>query len=137
MANVLERLVAKGRRVQHVRDQREVAFGLADLSTHAELHHRIVKKGAIKTLIHLLTSSRDVEAQRFSSLAIANTSCDEMHRVEIAQQENSLEVLSNYVKNDEADLAARQYCAMALGNLAADPDNHSCIAAVGGIESMV
>ena len=30
MANVLEGLVAKGRRVNHIREQREVAFGLAD-----------------------------------------------------------------------------------------------------------
>jgi len=31
---VLEALVAKGRRAKRPREQKEVAFGLADLSTH-------------------------------------------------------------------------------------------------------
>lgn len=137
MSNVLERLVAKGRRIHHARDQREVAFGLADLSTHEELHHRIVRKGGVKTLIHLLTTSRDVEAQRFSALALANTSCAELHRVEIALQENSLMHLTEYIRNEEADIVGRQYCAMALGNLAADPENHSNIAMIGGIEALM
>jgi hypothetical protein len=137
MANVLERLVAKGRRVHNAKDQREVAFGLADLSTHEELHHRIVQKGGIKTLIHLLTESRDVETQRFSALALANTSCADIHRIDIALQENSLMHLTEFIRNDEADLVGRQYCAMALGNLAADPENHPNIAMVGGIEAIV
>ena len=37
-----------------------------------ELHERIVKKGGIKSLLRLLTSSQDAEAQRFSALAMAN-----------------------------------------------------------------
>ena len=34
MAKVLEALIAKGRRVKRPREQKEVAFGLCDLSTH-------------------------------------------------------------------------------------------------------
>ena len=34
MAKVLESLIARGRRVRRPREQREVAFGLADLLTH-------------------------------------------------------------------------------------------------------
>ena len=47
MAKVLEALIAKGRRVRRPREQKEVAFGLCDLSTHEELHERIVKKGGV------------------------------------------------------------------------------------------
>ena len=72
MAKVLEALIAKGRRVRRPREQKEVAFGLCDLSTHEELHERIVKKGGIKSLVNLLAGSQDNEAQRFSALAIGN-----------------------------------------------------------------
>ena len=41
MAKVLEALIAKGRRVRRPREQKEVAFGICDLSTHPELHERI------------------------------------------------------------------------------------------------
>jgi hypothetical protein len=37
MAKVLESLIAKGRRARRPREQKEVAFGLADLSTHGKL----------------------------------------------------------------------------------------------------
>lgn len=37
MSKVLEALVARGRRVRRAREQREVAFGLADLSTKRPL----------------------------------------------------------------------------------------------------
>jgi hypothetical protein len=36
MAKVLEALIAKGRRTKRPPEQKEVAFGLADLSTHGE-----------------------------------------------------------------------------------------------------
>ncbi len=36
MAKVLEALIAKGRRAKRPREQKEIAFGLADLSTHRE-----------------------------------------------------------------------------------------------------
>ena len=137
MAKVLEGLIARGRRVHHAREQRDVAFGLADLSTHGELHDRIVTKGGIKTLVHLLTTSQDVEAQRFSALAIANTSCAEEHRVQVANLDNSLMHMTNYINSEEFDLMTRQYCAMALGNLAADPENHENIVKLGGVVALI
>ena len=57
MAKVLEALIAKGRRVRRPREQKEVAFGLCDLSAHTELHERIVEKGGIKSLVNLLAGS--------------------------------------------------------------------------------
>ena len=36
MAKVLEALIAKGRRSKRPQEQKEIAFGLADLSTHGE-----------------------------------------------------------------------------------------------------
>lgn len=36
MAKVLESLIAKGRRARRPPEQKEVAFGLADLSTHGK-----------------------------------------------------------------------------------------------------
>ena len=72
MAKVLEALIAKGRRVRRAAEQKEVAFGLADLSTHNELLERMVHKGAVKSLLLLLTKSQDKDAQRFAALALAN-----------------------------------------------------------------
>lgn len=54
MAKLLEALIARGRRVRRPREQREVAFGLAELSTHPEIHVKFLKKGGLKTLLHLL-----------------------------------------------------------------------------------
>jgi len=39
MAKVLESLIAKGRRARRPPEQKEVAFGLADLSTHGMLNN--------------------------------------------------------------------------------------------------
>lgn len=33
-------------------------------------------------------------------------------------------MLIDYMKNTEGDIVAKQYCAMTLGNLAAEPENH-------------
>jgi hypothetical protein len=93
MAKVLEALIAKGRRVRRPREQKEVAFGIADLSTHEELHERIVKKGGIKSLINLMTKSSDAEAQRFSALAIANCASAVFNRLTIVQ-DDALQVMS-------------------------------------------
>ncbi len=38
MAKQLESLIAKGRRAKRPPEQKEVAFGLADLSTYGNLH---------------------------------------------------------------------------------------------------
>ena len=123
MAKVLEALIAKGRRAKRPREQKEVAFGLADLSTHEELHERIVKKGGVKSLIYLIENSPDNEAQRFAALALANCGSAVYNRVPIANAK-AIPSLIRYIKDDDADLIARQYCAMALGNLAAEPENH-------------
>ena len=99
MAKVLEALIAKGRRVRRPREQKEVAFGLADLSTHEELHERIVKKGGSKSLIQLLTKSSDAEAQRFSALALANIASAVFNRVTMVQDDVLQNVIS-YINNE-------------------------------------
>ena len=38
--------------------------------------------------------------------------------------EGAIVVLTDYMKNRDNDIIGRQYCSMALGNLAAEPDNH-------------
>ena len=38
--------------------------------------------------------------------------------------EGTLEPLISYIKDEDSDLIGRQYCAMCLGNLAAEPENH-------------
>ncbi|KAJ1402223.1 hypothetical protein B484DRAFT_405473, partial [Ochromonadaceae sp. CCMP2298] len=72
MAKVLESLIAKGRRARRPPEQKEIAFGLADISTHEELLERLVQKGGVKSLLILLTKSIDADAQRFSALALGN-----------------------------------------------------------------
>ena len=37
----------------------------------------------------------------------------------------------------DSDLIGRQYCAMALGNLAAEPENHEDIVKLEGISALV
>lgn len=136
MAKVLEALIAKGRRVRRPREQKEVAFGLADLSTHEELHDRIVKKGGIRSLLQLLRRSQDAEAQRFSALCIANCASAVFTRVQIVE-DGVLEPMINFIQDDDADMIVRQYNAMGLGNLAAEPDNHDEIVKLDGITALV
>ena len=114
----------------------QVAFGLADLSTHEELHERIVKKGGCKSLIQLLTKSSDNEAQRFSALALANVASAVFNRISMVQ-DDVLQHLIAYITNEDSDFMGRQYCAMALGNLAAEPENHEDIVKLEGITSLV
>ena len=59
MAKVLEALIARGRRVRRPREQREVAFGLADMSTHPDVHVKMVQKGAVRSLMTLLEKAQD------------------------------------------------------------------------------
>ena len=123
MAKVLESLIAKGRRVRRPPEQKEVAFGLADLSTHEELLERMVQKGGVKSLLMLLTKSSDADAQRFSALALANAASAPFNRVRIAT-EGTVPILIDYIKDKDNDIVGRQYCAMCLGNIAAEPENH-------------
>lgn len=136
MAKVLEALIAKGRRVKRPREQKEVAFGLADLSTHEELHDRIVKKGGIRSLLELLQRCQDVEAQRFSVLCIANCASAVFTRLQIVEH-GVLEPIIHFIRDDDADIIVRQYAAMTLGNLAAEPDNHDEIIKLDGIDALV
>lgn len=136
MAKVLEALIAKGRRVKRPREQKEVAFGLADLSTHEELHDRIVNKGGIRSLLELLQQCQDVEARRFSVLCIANCASAVFTRLQIVEH-GVLELIIHFIRDDDADIIVRQYAAMALGNLAAEPDNHDEIIKLDGIDALV
>lgn len=86
MAKVLETLIAKGRRVKRPKDQREVAFGLADLSTHGELHLKIVQKGGVSALVKLLEGSEDLEAQRFAAVALGNICSTPTTRLPVAEE---------------------------------------------------
>lgn len=70
---LIEALIAKARRVKRTRDVREVSFGLADLSTKAQLHERMVEKGAVRSLLKLVQCQTH-EAQRFATLALGNIS---------------------------------------------------------------
>ena len=38
--------------------------------------------------------------------------------------EGSIQVLIDFIKDEDNDIIGRQYCGMALGNLAAEPENH-------------
>ena len=51
--------------------------------------------------------------------------------------EGSIPVLVAYIKNADADIVGKQYCAMALGNLAAEPENHMEILKSSGIEALI
>lgn len=136
MAKVLESLIAKGRRARRPAEQKEVAFGLADLSTHEELLERLVQKGGIKSLLLLLTKSTDNDAQRFAALALANSASAAFNRIRIAS-EGTIPIIVDYMKDNEHDIIARQYCSMALGNLAAEPENHMEIVKSEGIEALI
>ena len=136
MAKVLESLIAKGRRAKRPPEQKEVAFGLADLSTHEELLERLVQKGGVRSLLSLLMKSSDSDAQRFSALALGNAGSAPFNRARMAS-EGAVQMLIDYMRDDENDIVARQYCAMALGNLAAEPENHPEIVKSQGIEALL
>ena len=136
MAKVLEALIAKGRRVRRPREQKEVAFGLCDLSTHTELHERIVKKGGIKSLVNLLAGSSGQRGPALRGLS------DRELRVGVVQSlaivaKGCLTTLVDYTAAEGNDLIGRQYCAMALGNLAAEPMNHEEIVKSEGINALM
>lgn len=123
MAKVLEALVARGRRVRRAREQREVAFGLADLSTKPELLEKLVTKGATRSLTTLLERSKDPDATRFSALALANMASAGANRVPMVN-DGSLRPLIDFLRSQEADLVGRQYAAAAVGNLLSDFTTH-------------
>ena len=136
MSKLLESLIARGRRVRRPREQREVAFGLADLSTHTEVHTRLVQKGGIKSLIKLLEKSADQEAQRFAALALGNVASTAENRIPMVD-EGCLRPLITYIRNEDGDVIGRQYSALALGNLASEPENHEEIVKLDGIDALI
>ena len=132
----LEANIAKGRRVRTVSAQREVAFALCAASATQTIHEGIVKKGGIKTLVTLL-QSQDEEVQRFAILALANTSVTALYRLQIANEASALEHVVSYLSHEASDKIGKQYCAMVVGNLAANAENHEAIARFGGIPALV
>lgn len=133
----LEATIARGRRVRTPAAQREVAFALASASSNVDSHEPLTQKGGIRTLAHLLTQSQDDEVQRFAILAVANTSVTALYRLQIANEANALENLVSYLSHETTDRIGKQYCALAIGNLAADVGNHEAIAKYGGIPALV
>jgi len=161
MSLLLEVLVAKGRRVQNPREQREVAFGLADLSTNPQLCIRIVAKGGISTLIRLLDVSKDVETQRLSALALSNiaslthhsyTEVDSFETEKLTPKDDdfnscsakeawgsNLETIQRIIhllNDDGMDTVTRRYGALLFGNLAVDVDFHAFIVKWNGIYTL-
>ncbi|KAL3789563.1 hypothetical protein ACHAWO_009126 [Cyclotella atomus] len=135
---VLESLVARGRRRGNsYKDQREITYGLADLSTQKECHERLVKKSGVSTLVDILISSQDAEAQQFAAIAVANTSSTTSLASDIVQLEGAVEGIVKYTGNEAADSTGRQYCAMALGNLLADQSTHERIVELGVITALI
>jgi hypothetical protein len=51
--------------------------------------------------------------------------------------EGAIAMVIEYMRNAENDIVARQYCAMALGNLAAEPENHMEIVKSEGIDALI
>lgn len=106
-------MIARGRRVRRPREQREVAFGLADMSTHPDVHVKMVQKGAVRSLMTLLEKAQDAEAQRFSALALGNISSTPENRIPIVE-EGVLKPVIRFMETDDADIVARQYCALTV-----------------------
>ena len=98
----------------------------------------MVKKGAVKSLLQLMDpkASQDAEAQRFAALALANCASAVFNRVAMVA-EGTLEPLILYVREEESDLIGRQYCAMCIGNLAAEPENHEEVVKLEAIDSLM
>jgi hypothetical protein len=96
----------------------------------------MVKKGAVKSLLTILTQSEDAEAQRFSALALANCASAVFNRITMVE-DGALEPLILYTREEGSDLIGRQYCAMCLGNLAAEPENHEEIVKLEAIDAIM
>ena len=136
-SKALESLVARGRYANDFREQREIAFGLVDFSTHPELHEQLVKKGGVNTLLHFLTAIQDAEAQQFAALAVANTASSTSVCQDIVMLDGALAGLIHYVGNESGDSIGRQYCALALGNMLVEPGTHKSIVEAGGIGALL
>eukprot|EP00924_Labyrinthula_sp_SR-Ha-C_P006206 snap_masked-scaffold_63-processed-gene-0.43-mRNA-1 protein AED:1.00 eAED:1.00 QI:0/-1/0/0/-1/1/1/0/4272 len=132
----IETLVARARRVRRPKEQRDVAFGLAELSTKQELHLKLMQKGAIKSLLLLLTKSKDAEAHRMASLALGNICCHKDNKIMFARQ-GGIKIMVNYLSASENDVHAKGFCAFCLGNVASEAANQQEIAKLGGINVLI
>ena len=94
--------------MRNYREQREVCFGLADLSTNKSVHDRLVRKGGIGTLSNLLATAQDAEAQQFAALGIANTSSSRALCEEIVQLDGLAEGLIEYIANEQVSVTRRE-----------------------------
>jgi hypothetical protein len=113
-----------------------VAFNLAEISTNAEFHIKMVEKGVIRSLLHLITDSVDDQGLRFACLCLGNISSCATTRLKIVE-EGVLPPLMNLLKKDGADIIGKQYSAMTVGNLAAEPETHEEIVKLHGILALV
>eukprot|EP00940_MAST-03C_sp_MAST-3C-sp2_P002171 g2171.t1 len=132
---LIEALIAKARRVKRTRDVREVAFGLADLSTKPQLHERMVGKGAVKSLLKLV-GCQTHEAQRFAALALGNLSSSPGTKKTMADQD-VMKPLIKFMTDEGNDSLACQYAALCIGNLMSDPENHEELVKQGGLAALV
>ena len=135
-AKVLEQLIARGRRERKPTEQREVSFNLAEISTNAEFHVKMVEKGVVRSLLHLIKESTDDQALRFACLCLGNTSSCASMRLKIVE-EGVLPALIGLLQKDGADIVGKQYSAMTIGNLAAEPENHEEIVKLHAISALV
>ncbi len=115
MSKVLETLIARGRRVRSFQESQEIAFGLANLSTNAEVYKWLLKKGEIETLVGFLTIAQDGEAQQFAVLAIANTASKKVLCNDIVRLDGVVVGLVQCVKNEQGD-SIRRLLATCLQN---------------------
>ncbi|CAK4708030.1 unnamed protein product [Aphanomyces euteiches] len=135
-AKVLEQLIARGRRERKPAEQREVSFNLAEISTNPEFHVKMVEKGVVRSLLHLITDSSDDQALRFACLCLGNTSSCASIRLRIVE-EGVLPPLIELMKKEGGDILGKQYSAMTVGNLAAEPENHEEIVKLHAIAALV
>jgi hypothetical protein len=135
MTKALEALIVKGRTSRSAREQKESAFGLAEISTHKEMHGRICSKGGIKTLLTLMESAHDNEARMFAALALANCSASPENKAAIGKE--ALLQLVEYMKDEGKDNMAKSFCAMSVGNLAGEESNRDDIMKLGSIAALI
>ena len=119
----MEALIAKARRCKRPKDQKETAFGLADLSTHRETLEKLARKGGVESLVILLMNSKDMDCQRLCALALSNLSSDPFN-CDIVARDDLMATLVPLIGDDGADLVTRQYACTCVGNVAAEPEKH-------------
>jgi hypothetical protein len=100
-----------------------------------ELLEKFVHYGGIKTVLIIFTRTTNPETQRFAALAIANVSSlgkryrwtlftnfihySKATNCQRIREEGTIEILLEYIEDNDNDIVARQYSAMAIGNISA------------------